>query len=261
MNQPSNSRFKFFPQLNDLAKTELLSSANSFYSGITDKYFQSDSLQDTLLREISAAKLLSIKEVLETFEFFARIRKSTKTQSLADLCCGHGLLGILFAMFERKVVKVILIDKAPNQNRTKLLEIADQVAPWVRQKVENHVSKVDPNADWIVPGCAIVSAHACGVLSDLCIDIAIKTGGPIALLPCCYPRSKCRAPMALQTQFGLEAAFDIDRTYRLEAAGYQVRWAAIPQAITPMNRILYARRTNSKKVGCYVSVWPLVDVP
>ena len=244
VNQRSNSRFKFFPQLNDLEQTGWLSSANSFHSRITDIYFQSDSLQDTLLREIAAAKLLSIKEVLETYEFFARIRKSTKMPMMAELCCGHGLLGILFATFERKVDRVILVDKASNPNRNRLLDIAARVAPWVPQKIENHVSKIEKNADWIVPGCSIVSAHACGVLSDLCIDIAIETGGPIAILPCCYPRLACRAPLALQTKFGLDTAFDIDRTYRLEAAGYQVRWAEIPQAITPMNRILYAKRKN-----------------
>ena len=247
MNQVSNSRFKFFPQLNELVNTAWLSSANSFYPAITDKYFQTDSLQDTFLREIASTKLLSIKEVLESFEFFSRIRKSTKTQLMADLCCGHGLLGILFAMFERTVDRVLLVDKSANPNRSKLLAIAEQVAPWVGQKIENHVSTIETNADWIVPGCAIVSAHACGVLSDLCIDIAIETGGPIAILPCCYPRSKCPAPLALQTRFGPETAFDIDRTYRLEAAGFQVRWAEIPPVITPMNRILYARRTRSPK--------------
>ena len=244
MNQPSSSRFKFFPQLNDLEENRWLSSSNSFYSGITEKFFQSDSLQDKFLREISATGVLSIKEVLETFELFARIRKSTKSQVMADLCCGHGLLGILFAMFERKVERVTLVDKAENQNRIRLLEIANQVAPWVLSKIESQNSKIELDAEWASPGCAIVSAHACGVLSDLCIEMAIATGGTIAILPCCYPRGKCEAPLALQTEFGLEAAFDIDRTYRLEAAGYQVRWAEIPRAITPMNRLLYARRTK-----------------
>ncbi|MFT7633794.1 MAG: hypothetical protein ACI87E_004852, partial [Mariniblastus sp.] len=86
--------------------------------------------------------------------------------------------------------------------------------------------------------------HACGILSDLCIEIAIKSGGPIAILPCCYPKSACEAPLALQNALGLAKAFDVDRTYRLEAAGYQVRWAEIPAAITPMNRIIYARRIS-----------------
>ena len=211
---------------------------------LTDAHFNSGSLQDTFLRAIAAERLLPIKEVLETFEFFARIRRDTKTSFVADLCCGHGLLGILFAMFERKVDRVRLVDKRDPESRQKLLAVATRVAPWVADKVEHDISKISVDDDWIEPGCAIVSAHACGSLSDLCIDIAIRSGGPVAILPCCYPRRACQAPLAVQTAFGLNAAFDIDRTYRLEAAGYRVRWAEIPPEITPMNRVLYAQRKS-----------------
>ena len=43
---------------------------------------------------------------------------------------------------------------------------------------------------------------------------------------------------------GRALATDIHRTYRLEAAGYQVDWSAIPRAITPMNRIMVAWYPN-----------------
>lgn len=241
MNPSPNRRFKFFPQLNDLAEKHWLGSSNTLYLKLTDAHFNSDSLQDTFLRAIAAERLLPIKEVLETFEFFARVRRDTKASFVADLCCGHGLLGILFAMFERKVDRVRLVDKTDPESRQKLLSVATQVAPWVAAKVVHNTSAIGVDDDRIEPGCAIVSAHACGSLSDLCLDIAIRSGGPVAILPCCYPRSACRAPLALQTAFGLEAAFDIDRTYRLEAANYRVRWAEIPREITPMNRILYAQ--------------------
>jgi hypothetical protein len=162
-------------------------------------------------------------------------------KTVADLCCGHGLLGILFAMFERDVQRTILIDQNEPESRQKLIAVASQVAPWIAEKIDNRAAKISLDDDWIKPGISIVSAHACGVLSDLCIDIAIKSGGPIAILPCCYPKSVCNAPQSLQTQFGLETAFDIDRTYRLEAAGYRVRWGLIPKQITPMNRIVYGQ--------------------
>ena len=239
MNQPANSRFKFLPQLNDLERTEWLSSRQKFHSELASEHFNADTLQDKFLRAIAAERLLPIKEVLESFEFFARIRKSTRTNTVADLCCGHGLLGILFAMFERNVGRVFLIDQNEPESRQKLLAVAEDVAPWIAEKIDNRAEKISRKDDWIEPGMAIVSAHACGVLSDLCIDIAIKSGGPIAILPCCYPRSACEAPLSLQTQFGLETAFDIHRTYRLEAAGYRIRWGSIPAEITPMNRIIY----------------------
>jgi hypothetical protein len=237
--QSANSRFKFLPQLNDLERTEWLSSRQKFHSEIALEHFDADTLQDKFLRALAAERLLPVKEVLESFEFFARVRKSTRSTTVADLCCGHGLLGILFAMFERNVQHVILIDQNEPDSRQKLIAVASEVAPWIAAKIDNRAAKIRLEDDWIRPGVAIVSAHACGVLSDLCIDVAIKSGGPIAILPCCYPRSACAAPVSLQTQFGLESAFDIDRTYRLEAAGYRIRWGSIPREITPMNRMIY----------------------
>lgn len=241
MNLTANSRFKFFPQLSTVEDTQWLSSRQKLRPQFTKTYFDSDSLQDKFVCAIAEERLLPIKEVLESFEFFGRIRKSVRREVVADLCCGHGLLGILFAMFERDVNRVILIDQNEPLSRQKLIAIAVQVAPWVAEKLDNRAQKISLSDEWIKPDVAVVSAHACGVLSDLCIDIAIKSRGPIAILPCCYPRSACKAPLSLQTQFGIETAFDIDRTYRLEAAGYQVRWGTIPKEITPMNRILYAR--------------------
>jgi len=241
VNPIANSRFKFFPQLNDLERTEWLSSRQKFHAEIAGEHFNSDSLQDKFLAAIAIERLLPIKEILESFEFFARIRKSTRAKTVADLCCGHGLLGILFAIFERDVERVILIDQNEPESRQKLIAVASEVAPWTKGKIDNRAAKISVDDAWIEPGISIVSAHACGVLSDLCIDIAIKSGGAMAILPCCYPKSACSAPLSLQTQFGLEAAFDIDRTYRLESAGYRVRWGSIPIEITPMNRIIYGQ--------------------
>jgi hypothetical protein len=244
LNSVANSRFKFLPQLNGLEQTEWLGSRQKFHAQLATEHFASDKLQDKFLRALAEARLLPIKEVLESFEFFARIRKATRSGTVADLCCGHGLLGILFAMFEREVERVILIDQNEPESRQKLIAIASEVAPWIAPKIDNRVSKINIEDEWIKPQVAIVSAHACGVLSDLCIEVAIKSGGPVAILPCCYPKSACAAPLSLQTQFGLERAFDIDRTYRLEAAGYRVRWGSIPAEITPMNRIIYGTRTT-----------------
>ncbi len=246
MNLIANSRFKFFPQFNDFEQAKWLSSRQKLQPEFAKAYFNSDSLQDKILQAIAEERLLPVKEILESFEFFARVRKAVRSEVVADLCCGHGLLGILFAIFERNVQRVILIDRNEPVSRQKLIAIANRIAPWISGKIDNRAENIKISSDWIEPDMTIVSAHACGVLSDLCIDVAIKSGGPIAILPCCYPRSACVAPLALQTQFGIEAAFDIDRTYRLEAAGYRMRWGFIPQEITPMNRILYGQIPNKK---------------
>ena len=241
-NLPPLNRFRFFPQLNDLADPRWLRSNAKLSETNASIHFNSDSLQDTLIRAIAGQRVLSIKEIIETFEFFARVRKTIKAACVADLCCGHGLLGLLFAIFERKVNRVILLDKFEPDNRAKLIAATSAVAPWIVDKVESQQTKIESAQTLLPQGCSIISAHACGVLSDRCIDIAIEKESQLAILPCCYPKSACDAPLAIRTAFGLSAAYDIDRTYRLEAAGYLVRWMEIPKLITPMNRILVARK-------------------
>jgi len=236
------NRLRFFPQLNQLSDQRWLRSNVKLCSKTANVHFGSDSLQDTLIRAIAEQRILSIKEVMETFEFFARTRKTTKAACVADLCCGHGLLGLLFAVFERKVARVVLLDKLEPESRAKLIAVVAGVAPWVTEKIHSHEAKLDAAQDLLPQQCSIVSAHACGVLSDQCIDIAIQIEGRLAILPCCYPKASCNAPPAVQTAFGLNAAYDIDRTYQLTSAGYLVRWMEIPKVITPMNRILIARK-------------------
>lgn len=236
-------RFRFFTQLNRLPDQRFLSSSAKLTGKAAWTHFASESLQDKLVRAIADQRILSTKELVETFEFFSRTRKTIKAACVADLCCGHGLLGLLFAVFERKVERVILVDKMEPESRAKLIDATARVAPWIIGKVESRRAKLKDAAKSLPESCSIVSAHACGVLSDRCIDIAISTAGPLAILPCCYPKSSCDAPAAIRAAFGLTAAYDIDRTYRLESAGYFVRWTEIPKVITPMNRILIARQT------------------
>ena len=101
-------RFRFFPQLNDLPEDQKhwLGSDSRLYESAAQAYFADDSLQNRLVRALAAARLLPIKEVMESFEFFARVRKQARASCVADLCCGHGLIGVLFAMFEKRVEPV-----------------------------------------------------------------------------------------------------------------------------------------------------------
>ena len=241
---PQPNRLRFFPQLNHLSDQRWLRSNAKLCQKKAAAHFGSDSLQDTLIRAIADQRILSIKEVMETFEFFARTRKTTKAACVADMCCGHGLLGLLFAVFERKVARVVLVDKLEPESRSKLIAVVAGVAPWIVDKVQSHEVKLNVAEELLPANCSIVSAHACGVLSDQCIDIAIRIEGRLAILPCCYPKASCNAPPAVQAAFGLNAAYDIDRTYRLTSAGYLVRWMEIPKVITPMNRILIARKSG-----------------
>ena len=92
----------------------------------------------------------------------------------------------------------------------------------------------------LLPGTTVVAAHACGKLSDRCIDVAIGLRGSVAVMPCCYHVKHAEGPDVLTAKLGFRTAIDVHRTYRLHAAGYHVRWGAISEAITPMNRIIVA---------------------
>ena len=116
--------------------------------------------------------------------------------------------------------KSFLVDRCEPESRKKIIAAVEAIAPWIGPKLINRECRIDSNHLDLPTGTAVVSAHACGVLSDACIAAAIKCSGPLGILPCCYPKSGCQAPAALQRALGLRAAYDVDRTYRLEAAGY-----------------------------------------
>jgi len=235
-------KFNFFPQLNKLEDKSWMHSNSDFGTAQFQRFFDDGTLQSKFLKRLGEEQFLPIKEVLECFEYFARIRKRVRASEVCDLCCGHGLLGILFAMFEKSVERVYLVDKTEPPSRQKLISITKEVAPWTAEKLHNKAVKISTESEWLNKGMAVVSAHACGKLTDLCIDIALKAEGNLAILPCCYPKKACQAPQALQLNLGFETAFDVDRTYRLESNGYQVRWDSIPAAISPMNRIITGRK-------------------
>jgi len=154
---PSSDRFRFFPQLNDVPDDQRrwLGSDSRLFESAAETYFAGDSLQNRLVREIAAARLLPIKEVLESFEFFARVRKQTRAACVADLCCGHGLIGVLFAMFEKRVDRVILVDREQPPSRLKLIEMANNIAPWVEPKIENVQAKLKVGDGTVPSGAAV----------------------------------------------------------------------------------------------------------
>ena len=241
MSAPSAS-FKCFRQFNGADFGALLSSHSALKQPIADRHFPTDSLQDKLVRELAGERTIAIKEVLECFEFFERVRKEIRAPCVVDLCCGHGLLGILFALFERRVERVILTDERQPASYDMLMAASIRVGPWIEKKVEYCVGPIGTAHERLEAGASVVGNHACGALTDHCIDCAIRLKGSVAVMPCCYRRSACEAPLALQLALGVEAASDVDRTYRLREAGYHVRWTHIPEQITPMNRILIGRR-------------------
>lgn len=231
--------FKVFRRLN-APDLRVLAGAKGRIDRRALPVFAGATLEERILRELAVRRALPVKEVFESFEFHARVRRDLRAPVLADLCSGHGLTGLLFAVYERAVDQVLLCDERVPANHAPVLAAVCAVAPWVRAKVRYHELPLKQLAPHLPPGAALAAVHACGVRSDSCISLALSCRGPLALMPCCYEGTAATAPAGLRAALGVALAADVDRTYRLAAAGFRVRWTAIPRAITPVNRILLA---------------------
>lgn len=236
--------FRFFRAFNEFPHEQMHKAMKSrlFVGRMLDEYFASDSLADKFVRALAEHRAANLKEILESFEFFERMRKRIRGPCIVDLCCGHGLVGILYAMFDRKVEKVILIDSRRPLSFDKILLALEEVAPWVAEKIDYRTCYVDDELKSTLPdGAALLAIHACGRLTDRCLGLALDLQSPIAAMPCCYFPKLSKAPTALSDALGFRLTTDIERTYRLTEANFDVKWYRIPEEITPMNRILLCK--------------------
>lgn len=205
-----------------------------------DHHFPGDAHLHRLARALSARAAIDMKEFCEAVEFFARARKTIRAPVVADLFCGHGFAGLLFALFEREVERVILIDRMRPPSHDHILAAVLEVGPWVARKIEFRTESIRRTVP-LPDATAVIGVHACGPRTDRCLKTAINCGGPVAVMPCCHHTSSYhRRPTAFDEALGTDLAIDIDRTYRLEGAGYRVEWSAIPRVVTPKNRIILA---------------------
>lgn len=235
----SDASFHVFKQFNVEPPPSLVSSRSNLTVDIAATYFAGSTMRSAIVRALAEARCIRIKEVIESFEVFHVVRKFVRQPVLADLCCGHGLIGMLMAVFERRIDRVHLCDAQIPESSQRCLDAIRTVAPWIEDRVVHHegrLERLDVDID------AVLATHACGDLTDRCLTVATERSVPVAVTPCCYAERTCRAPEVLQRELGLIAATDTDRTYRLQAAGYTVRWRYVPAAITPMNRVLIATR-------------------
>ena len=237
---PADQPFRYLKQFNSVEFAKKASCRDRLRQSDT-RWFPGDYLSSVFARELCERRAVPLKEVLESFEFFACVRNRIRCQSVADLCCGHGLVGILFAMFERDIEQVSLLDRVRPKSFDLVLDAAQAVAPWTQAKITYVEAPLSQTLRHVESGTAILGVHACGTRTDQCIEHAISLRSPIALLPCCRRHRLHPSPECLKNVFGADVAIDVDRTYRMHAAGYHVRWDQIPPSITEMNRVLIGR--------------------
>eukprot|EP00935_MAST-01C_sp_MAST-1C-sp1_P002851 g2851.t1 len=195
-----------------------------------ERWFGGDTLPDRLALALARRRAIDMKEFVESFEFFthARRKKYQVSSTIADMCCGHGFTGMLWAVFERKVKQVFLIDFKRPDSYDLIREAVCEVAPWAADKisfVEMNLQELVSNPSAHLPlRTSIFGVHACGDATDMCIEVGVKLGSLIAVMPCCYKPAPPPTPPVLELELGKELASDINRSYHLTSSGYSVEW-------------------------------------
>jgi len=197
--------------------------------------FAGSSLFDKIARAVCRAGTLPRKELYETWEMAKRVRRKYRGGRVLDLACGHGLLAHVMLILDNSSGTAIAVDKKIPLNAEKLSSAL--IASWPRLKNRIIYKEKDVRKICVLPDDIVVSAHACGSLTDLILDKAIEQHARVAVLPCCH-NVKVSSTAGLEGWMDSTLAVDIVRAVRLRSNGYKIVTQKIPDDITPKNRLL-----------------------
>jgi hypothetical protein len=205
--------------------------------------FPEDTLFHRLARVLCEADCLPRKELFEAWEVARRARRRFRGGRVVDLACGHGLLAHVMLLLDDTSESALAVDTRIPTSAPKVAEALATAWPRLRGRVvlsKGALADVEVAATDVV-----VSAHACGVLTDAVLDRAMSAGARVAVLPCCHSHGRCD-PGGVEGWMDPALAIDVTRAARLRAAGYSVYTQRIPEEITPKNRLLMGERRGSR---------------
>jgi len=197
--------------------------------------FPGETLFARIARAVCEAGTLPAKELFESWEMARRVRRRFRGGRIIDLAGGHGLLGQIMLILDNTSPEAIIVDRRTPKNAGGLLEVV--TAGWPRLESRVHFVETPLEEFEVRPEDLVVSAHACGPLTDTVIDLAMGANARVAVLPCCHDR-KHSPTDGLEGWVDSALAIDVTRASRLSQAGYTVTTLTIPMDITPKNRLL-----------------------
>lgn len=197
--------------------------------------FTGTTLFDRVARAVCHAGCLPRKELYEAWEMARRVRRQFRGGRIVDLGGGHGLLAQVLLLLDDSSPEALVVDKALPESSGKLSRVL--VKAWPR--LDRRVSFVEGEFEDVRVAASdlVVSSHACGVLTDRVLALAVGARARVAVLPCCHDFTTCDAG-DLSGWVEPPLAIDIMRAVRLEQQGYRVVTQTIPADITPKNRLL-----------------------
>eukprot|EP00934_Nitzschia_sp_Nitz4_P005675 Nitzschia sp. Nitz4//scaffold243_size29414//15087//16436//NITZ4_008059-RA/size29414-processed-gene-0.7-mRNA-1//-1//CDS//3329543840//5665//frame0 len=239
--------------------------------------FPSESLFDQFARVVCQAGVVARKELFETWAMALYVSNCFESQGLfrstrrlADLACSHGLLSwALLLLLEQTSSSTTSEDEIEASNIKPLTPVsvvcvdlhmpksAETIAAaMVRQwpHLKNCWDYVEGPAEAIVPDSStlLMGVHACGLLSDKILQLAMSGSSPLALIPCCHSKKLLPVDQAddllKQPSFTLADWIDQYRIQRLEQGGFSVYEAFLPEVVSPKNRIILAIPTEQATI-------------
>ena len=205
----------------------------------TARHFTGDTLFDRVARVVCEANCLPRKELYESWEIARRTRRRFRGGRVVDLACGHGLVAHLMLLLDDTSEAALCVDRRVPQSAAQLSEAMLRAWPRLAGRItyeQRPVEEITLQHDDVV-----VSAHACGALTDLVLARAVAAGANVAVLPCCHDEDTCDAG-ALDGWVDVSLAIDATRARWLAAQGYSVYTQLVPATITPKNRLLMGER-------------------
>lgn len=183
------------------------------------------------------------------------------TITIQDLCSGHGLTGLLFLACNppgkqsnnKTILRTVLTDQIEPQSHSTLKECIAEICPWIAEEgvvsfraapLEEFTAHADSDNNVNRnQATIIISTHACGSLTDQVLQYAMNVqAASLAVMPCCYTGTDAGVPYGVRRMLGVGVSADVRRCFELQELGYHTDLAAIPRAVTAMNRIIVAER-------------------
>ena len=199
------------------------------------RHFQSPTLFDHIARVVCEASCLPRKELYESWEVARRARRRFRGGRVVDLACGHGLVAHMMILLDDTAETAVAADLRLPKSAAILAEALVREWPRLAGRIElaaRPIAEVTVGADDVV-----VSAHACGSLTDDVLGLAIAASARVVVLPCCQAEGRGDLGGVGGWVDGA-LAIDVTRAARLRAHGYTVYPQTIPAEITAKNRLL-----------------------
>jgi len=200
-------------------------------------HFAGETLFDAIARATCRAGCLPRKELYEAWEVARRVRRRFRGGRIIDLACGHGLLAQILLLLDDSSSVALAVDQ--NLPKSAATLAASLLEDWPRLQDRVRFIEADLLDVPLQRDDLVVSAHACGGLTDLVLARAVAAGARVAVLPCCHDLKTAELG-GLEGWLEGPLAIDVARVARLRTQGYRVLTQLIPGDITPKNRLLIA---------------------